>query len=391
MMDTIKRHAFLAILIASVVVISLAVSLLTYFLETRPSDKMRATLRSTDTRAKDILNGTLFTEALVDEMKKQVDLRSKQYEDILNAVRTLGSQRKPLVKGLFPVSTDTGLRHNFKVEYDGALKGFMKQLDAIRVDEDVKKGDPRAAKSEEPKEGAMYVHPKLSFYRPDWVGGQEAPSLELCRYGQENIWLQEDLVRILSQLNEEGLKGAPKRDLANAPIKELIEIRIGSEYAVLPGAKMPGGQGRYVVATATRATGKEKSVVERATTLTGRSSVPGLYNVLPFRLVVIVESRYAKELVRRLKGTESFLTVQAWRIKPIVDGTFERSRDMMASRREDYGAAGVVRLELVGESLVFLLDSGRVTTPKGETGAPAATPAGAPAAVPAAATAESKG
>jgi hypothetical protein len=84
--------------------------------------------------------------------------------------------------------------------------------------------------------------------------------------------------------------------------------------------------------------------------------------------MVVVESRYAGELIRRLKGTESFITVDAFRMKPVVEG----SRDVMGPDRKAYGSQGIVRLEVVAESLVFQLEGGRVTTP------PPAKPAAAP-------------
>jgi len=99
-------------------------------------------------------------------------------------------------------------------------------------------------------------------------------------------------------------------------------------------------------------------------TLSGRLSKPGFYLVLPFRLVVVIESRWSGELLRRLKGTESFLSVEAWHMKPIVPEAFERFRgSLLASSREVYGNGGVVLLEVVGESLVFQLAGGRVTNP----------------------------
>jgi len=50
---------------------------------------------------------------------------------------------------------------------------------------------------------------------------------------------------------------------------------------------------------------------------------------------------------------------------PITYASFQRADDLLAYRREDYGDEGVVRLQVVGESLIFQLEGGRVTTPPG--------------------------
>ena len=376
MMETIKRHLFLAGLIVCVVVVSLAIGLTVYLAYMRPDARARATLRGTQSRAKELLSGALYTSELVDQLTKQVAQQRQQYDEILDFLRKLGAGRKPLVKGLFPVSTEIGLRHSFKAEYDGALARFMQRLQAITPVVEGKPGE--APKPEaEGKPFLMYAHPKASFFRADWVDKAEAPTMDLVRYGQENIWLQEDLVGILAKMNEDLTASAEKRTMAAAPIKELIEIRIGANYGVLAGTKMVGGAGRYLDAAAARAKPGGKTAGPRAPTLTGHVSDPGFYLVLPFRLTVVVESRHAGELLRRLKDTESFLTVQAWRIRPITEGTLERSRDLLAPSLDDYGRQPVVRLEVIGESLVFQLEGGRVTTmPK--TGAPGPAPTPTP-------------
>jgi len=315
----------------------------------------------------------------VAEMARQVDLRKKQYDEVLQFIRKAGAARKPLLEGVFPSTTDTGKRMSFKSKYDEALRGFMKRLGAVPPPG----ADKEAARTE--GEGAMYVHPKLSFYRPDWVDRPEAPNMDLVRLGQENIWLMEDVVEIIAKMNEElRPSGRPRLAIADSPVKELDEIRISYDYATLSGSRMLSGAGRTMPPLPVSARSEEKAdkadkaekaetaekaeAGPRAPTLAGRWSQPGFYEVLPFRLIVVVESRFAGELIRRLKGTESFITVDAFRMKPVVEG----SRDVMGPDRKTYGSQGVVRLEVVAESLVFQLEGGRVTTP------PPAKPAAAP-------------
>jgi len=375
MMDTIKRHLFLVALGAGVAVAALAISLIAYFGYGRPNDRVRASYKATLARAQTVRNSPIFTAELVTEMVRQVDLRDKEYEDLLGFIRKAGAARKPVVEGVFPSTTDTGKRLRFKSEYDLALARFMKRLGAV---------PPPGAEKESARteaEGAMYAHPKFSFYRPDWVDRPEAPNMELVRLGQENIWLMEDVVDMIARMNEDlRPKGRPRPTIADSPVKELDEFRIGYEYSMLSGSRMVGGAGRYLPPPpAPRAEEKtektettekaEKPEVPKAPTLAGRWSQAGFYMVLPFRIIVIVESRYSGELVRRLKGTESFISVDAVRLKPVVEG----SRDVMGPRRDVYGSQGLVRLEVVAESLVFQLEGGRITT------LPPAKPAAAPA------------
>lgn len=391
MMETIKRHAFLMGLAAGVVVISLAAVVTVYFVYVGPNADTRQTLRSTKTRAQALMKGPLFSESLVEQMGKQVQRRQTLHEDLLNHVRQLGAARKPLVENLFPVSTDIGLRHSFKGKYDEAIAAFMKRLGAITpvvpVVKDAKAQETeKTAVIEENRAAAMFAHAKASFFRPDWVDRQDAPPMEAVRVGQEDLWLMEDLVEVLAMMNDEFRKaGNLKPIIAASPVKELIEIRVGGEAATLPGSKMVGLSTRYRPAHAPgsrAAAGPEMP----AATVSGRHSKPDFYLVLPWRLAVVVETRYVGELIRRLKGSESFLSVEAWRMTPVTEASFERSRDLLALSREDYGPQGVAKLEVTGDSLVFQLPGGRITTlvkapepPKAE---PKAEPKTAPKAEP---------
>ncbi len=367
MMETIKRHAFLMGLVAGVVVISLAVVGTVYFVYVGPNADTRQTLRSTKTRAQSLMKGPLFSASLVEQMGKQVERRQTQHEELLAYIRQLGAARKPLVADLFPVSTDIGLRHSFKGKYDEALEAFMKRLGAITpvmpVTKDAKGQETeKTAVIEENRAAPMFAHAKASFFRPEWVDRQDAPPMEAVRIGQEDLWLMEDLVEIVAVMNDEFRKaGNLKPIIAASPVKELIEIRVGGEAATIPGAKMISLSTRYRPAYAPGARAAGGPEVPAAT-VSGRNSKPDFYLVLPWRLSVVVETRYIGELVRRLKGSESFLSVEAWRMTPVTEASFERSRDLLALSREDYGPQGVARLDVTGDSLVFQLPGGRVTT-----------------------------
>jgi len=370
MIETLKRHLFLVSLAAGVLLIALAVGLLAYFFGMAPKAEKFQRLRSTARRAEALLpeDVPIYNADLVDQMAEQVEQRKKLYEDLLTYLRTLGAARKPLVEGLFPTSTDVSLRHSFKSAYDARLDEFMQQLNATMpvlpptsgLSEEAARARIEAAK-QEARTYTMYTHPRRAFSRPDWVDKQTPPSLAEARNGQEDIWLMEDLVGILAKMNADILaeKGA-EPVVANAPLKELIEIGIGGKFAVLPDTGMTSISGRYRPVEAT-------SGAERLATFSGRVSMPDFYKILPWRLRVVVEARYAGELLRRLRGTESFLSVEAYHIQPVTYSAFERAHDdLLAFRREDYGDAGVVRLQVVGESLIFELEGGRITTLPGD-------------------------
>ncbi len=371
MLDMLKRHTFLFALGGGVVVIALVVTAVVYFFYMAPAAETRSDLRSTIRQANTLLGGTIFSDSLVEQMKEQVEQRKTQYVDLLDYLRELGAQREPLVENLFPTSTEISLRHSFKSAYDARLETYMERLNAALPmrpegtrDKEAARAELREAK-EEAQSHTMYAHPVNSFFRPEWVGEQEAPSLTVCRYGQEDIWLMDDLVRVLETMNEEilqtkgGNRGKDvKAVIQNAPIKELLAIRIGGQYGKLDDVKMQTTTGRY---RPPEGAGRG----ERVPTLTGRRSDLGFYKVLPWRLGVVVEAKYAGELIRRLRGTESFLSAEAYRMRPVTLASFDRMGDLLAYTREDYGDVGVVRLQIVGESLIFQLEGGRVTTQAG--------------------------
>jgi len=379
MLEALKRYAFLLALAGGVIVIAGAVVALVYSFYMGPAAAVRQDLKGTRTRAKALLDGTIYSDRLVEQMKAQVARRKKQYDELLDYLRDLGARRKPLVEDLFPMSTEPSLRHSFKSAYDARLEQYMETLNATvpMKPESSRRGKGATgpeldAARKEARQHTMYAHPVNSFFRPKWVEEQGAPSLTLCRYGQEDIWLMDDLVSILAGMNEEVLRQKQQAEqqkpedqrqqikavVQHAPVKELVAIRIGGGEATLKGLKMEGTSGRYRPEKGTRRG-------ERVPTLSGRRSDLGFYKVLPWRLGVVVEAKYAGELLRRLRGTESHLSVEAYRMRPITLASFERTSDLLAYCREDYGDEGVVHLQVVGESLIFQLEGGRVTTRPG--------------------------
>jgi flagellar basal body-associated protein FliL len=369
MMETLKRHLFLISLIVGVVVISAAVLVLVLLLCKSPTDANKKTYNTVRLAAQTLASGPHYTSEIVNEVIDEAKADEKQYADLIEYISKLGAARPPLVPTLFPQSTELGLRVRFKTSYLKALDDLAKRLDAVPPPSVAVGAEGTVAKAEPERTNfLMYYHQDLTFGRPDWTlpTHTEAPSLQECRIGQENLWLMSDLVGVVEKM-EKDLMGKAEHKIEDSPVKELIEIRIGGEASALSGSTMTPISGRFVP--------EAKPGATRAPALMGRWSLPdekdpkgfivklGMYKVLPWKLVVVIESQHAGELVRRLKGTESFLAVDALQERPLTESMFSGSRDWMAEKREVYGKRGVVRLEVVGESLIFQLDGGRLTTP----------------------------
>lgn len=378
-METLKRHVFLVGLVAGVVVLLAIILLLSYTLSISPRETTRKELLFVQGQAKTLANNPVYTAKLVEELTApktgELAQRSAEYEGLINFIRDMGAGRKPIIAKLFPLSPDTNLRHQFKTAYQDKLKEFAATLKAIVPPAIIARASSGGADSKKeppplPADGFfVLIHPTDTFPTPDWVTRPEPPALEQCREAQEDLWLMEDLVTCIAKMDNDlsGLAPGAKPTIKKSAVKELVEIRIGAQSASLTGGRMSAMSGRFVPAAS------ESKGGARAPTISGRWSQPdtpvkppytklGMYKVLPWRLVVVVESRYSGELVRRLVGTESFLSVDATAERPIVEASFSGTHDWIAPDRASYGGEGVVRMEIVGESLVFQLEGGRITT-----------------------------
>jgi len=401
MMEMIKRHAFEVALAAIVAVVVLAVGLGAYLAYGRETARLQSVLNSARKQAQDLLGGTLFSEPIVKKMGQQVDRRKREYEDLMQFLRTQSAARKPLVANLFPKSTDLSLRQAFKAEYDQEIARLMATLGAVKpvlVKEIASaKAQERLVVSDESRQARMFADPKRSFVRPDWVDKSEAPGLEEARKAQEDIWLMQDIVSLVANANDEIIRseGVSSKAIGWSPIKELVVIRIGADAEGLPGTKMAGGAGRYRPAVAAGATGAAPTRPGGPSSMPvwQRPGVRDFYNVLPFRLSVVVDARYFGEVVRRLKDRETFINVKAWTVSPIVtEVQLARHRDLSATSLEDYGRKegdpprvvrdALVLLDVAGESLAWTLEGGRVTA--AESSVPRATATATDTAKPAA-------
>jgi len=353
MMDFVKRHLFLIGLGAGVFVVGAILLLGTQLMYRGPNVDMEQQLSSAGRRARDLTRGPLYNQAVVDELKTAVDQRRTRYEETLKYLAKRGHDRKVMVEDVFPMTTNTGLLHNCKAAYRASLEQLMKTLGAASPATATATEAEKEVKRAEIAKSQMLVNPKFAFSYPDWVDKAEAPNLDLVRYAQEDLWLMEDLVSVVAQTNEANFPAeAEKRVIANAAVKELLEIRIGGEAATIEGSK---GAGRYRPAAANGET--------RQPTLTGRPSRPGFCLVLPWRMVVLADAEKFGDLLRRLRDHETFLTVDGIQVEPVTEATFSQAKSSAGAEIDQYGTGALVRLTVTGESLVFQLPDGRVTTP----------------------------
>jgi hypothetical protein len=376
MMDTIKNHIFEVILSAAVLVVGLAVGLGSYLVYGGQAKQVRGDLDSAIAKATRLEGSTLYSDGLVQKVADQDKQRQKEYAALILYLKSMSAEsvRPPLVKNLFPRGADQLLFQQFKSAYDVKLKSFMTTLNAVKPTQtdDLIPGSTttRSRTSDESLKAAMFADPKRSFVRPDWIELGTAPSMGQVRAAQEDLWLMDDLVSILASTNADALKQIMAKDpsatksIGWAPVKELVEIRVGADVTA-PGGKAGGTVSRYVTPV--------KGGSAKLGPLT-RTPVPGFYNVLPYRIEVIVDARYCGEVVRRLKDHETFLTVESWQVTPILtDTALTRTKDLLALSLRDYGwrevekddrletqHATVVRLQIVGTSLAWTLEGGRV-------------------------------
>ncbi|MDP6380892.1 MAG: hypothetical protein QF662_06070, partial [Phycisphaerae bacterium] len=243
--------------------------------------------------------------------------------------------------------------------------------------------EAEATTEEQLKKAEMFASPENSLPRPRWLEGMGIPTIAEAKEGQENFWLIQDILRAIKKVNDDFFQskdgeGKP-RTAEHAPIKQLVEITVGEADSILEGEGRLGRGKRYRWASPKAKTllggfgaspaklpksWKRKPVL-RVKSLTGRGSEHDLYNVLPFRLVVIADNELAGRLIGEISGTESFITIESVRIKAIDN---EQASSLLKTSPEDvdltklYGLRGLVQLTIIGESLVFELPGGRITT-----------------------------
>jgi hypothetical protein len=224
---------------------------------------------------------------------------------------------------------------------------------------------------------AVYVVPG-AFHVERWISDlkplDEKDVLRLLRESQDNLWLLEDVAEAIRRTNESffdkvGVLPDERKSPRFAVIKELRKIDIGAQAVGLGRGASDGDGARYLFVEAPAQGSEAKATEVKALTLTGRATdnSKGRYWVLPFRVEVIADAGNAHELISQLSGSRSFITVLDVN-REIVPDTEEKYKNWLLrpdwkARHRIYGDRALVKLTLTCESLVFMLDNARPTTP----------------------------
>jgi hypothetical protein len=189
---------------------------------------------------------------------------------------------------------------------------------------------------------ALTVHPELDIARAADI----APSPEDMWYGQVGLWIQRDVARAIAECNEQAT------NVLNAPVKRLVRIDVGAGqtggrsggsvgnnlYLIAPAQAqaadpmamgmggMGGGMGRMGMGPAPGAPAAadfdSPLPREYAISPTGRVSNT-MYDVVPFRVSVIVEVDRIPMVIRQL-GVERFIYVRNVEQIEAVDSALEQ-------------------------------------------------------------------
>jgi len=371
-MEFVKRHWWLVATLAAMVVLAgSAIALWVVF--NRQMGQREAVLK----KSRDFLRPSTayYNEKAAGVLEGATAYRQKQLDEMMSFVKQ-PNEWQPLIPGIFPrYQADTQVL-NFRLAYQAKLRQFMKELGAVNAAE-----SPLGI-----REATMFSSEK-AFHKATWIDDplvSSSPDVvmqHLCE-SQNDLWLMEEIVRIIKDTNNDYFRDtkieSENRKVAKAVIKELLKLEIGAQVLELAATAM-GRDHRYLTVSGgttpyggagLAATAEEPEVDVRAKTLTGRASNNngGVYKVLPFRVTVIADAGNYLELVRRLSGTRSFLTVDKVRYEVVCETeNMYRQAGLtcpnlnVSDRVEIYGLRPLANVVITGESLVFQVPGARPT------------------------------
>ncbi len=115
------------------------------------------------------------------------------------------------------------------------------------------------------------------------------PAVEDLWYAQMSLWIQEDVLGALAQLNNRAAEQLPEKDkwVAHLPVKRLINIWIGG---YVPDKTAPGGGAARGLSAGSTATGTGPPPGDAASVFTQRGSA-GKVDVIQFALNLVVEAQ----------------------------------------------------------------------------------------------------
>jgi hypothetical protein len=193
---------------------------------------------------------------------------------------------------------------------------------------------PLKMKGDSAKTHKIYVEKDAFTVSPTIIPGQK-PAIADMWYAQMQLWIQKDLCTAISQEN------AASKNVLDAPVKRLISMQIpAAPMYVFPPAAAGGQSTGGVPATA-----KETDPIPPIYTVsvTGRYS-NGMYDVVPFRLVVDVDASKVNEFIEMLSKDDRSITIDS-------ENEYALDAEVESSHGYLYGPDATVRLQLDGEIL----------------------------------------
>jgi hypothetical protein len=273
----------------------------------------------------------------------------EEYASVVSAAESI-NERKPLLDGVFPRPSSRDLPYRFKEAYDKKLAELPSIMSAGDLPTDQEAQDEqeligeaarrKAAEqgTDEPNKPAtpppptspptptargnqppvatdvrsastsatdearhraaakkarairMYASPKSSFHVSPIAASESVPEPREMWYAQMGVWIQEDLAKAITRVNDAAAAKLAPRDVnvSTMPIKRLESVRLGG-YVTSSGTLVP------FPVTATGSTGGDKSGAPGAS-FTGRKS-DAQFDVVRFTLSVIVDERELLKLI----------------------------------------------------------------------------------------------
>lgn len=299
----------------------------------------------------------------------------RRYVDELNG-------RKPLIRGVLPDARSDAKRYEFGEAYATAIVGLVKRLQAAgpagpgeiqaaqreidewrawlaeQDDEDcvqrqfpsrpaaprthsdglirqaTARGDPRLdpvlrAGVERARSILCYAAPR-SFHLSPVIRDDRPPSMEEIWYAQVGLWIQQDVVEAVAELNNQVSAARSDTDahVQHSPVKRIIRIAID-------GYRLDGTTIRFPsIDDEPRRAGTAARLV--FTPYTGHGDI----DVIPFRLTLIVDQRDMLEVIDRISAKNLYRCVNLSYTTP---GDERKSGYL-------YGSEPVVRVQIEFEA-----------------------------------------
>jgi hypothetical protein len=154
---------------------------------------------------------------------------------------------------------------------------------------------------------------------------------------QMSYWVQRDIVEVIAAINEEAAARVPTANVLNMPVKRIVGIRIG-EYVTKAAGAAPARAARD-----RSSSGEDVPAPPDDPDSVFTARKPGsLYDVVYFRVRVILDSRDVQDFIRRLSEKNLYTAVE------VAMNEVERSENYHDYL---YGPDPVVDLDVAFEAL----------------------------------------